>query len=83
MAQKLIFGMIIGFHVAPFVDTICASVWSDQYSLRIEIFLRHKCTFSPYILAFFYFGPYILILSLLVPKPINVCYFHLFCQSTK
>ena len=32
-----------------------------------------KCTFSLYILTFFFFhfGPYILILPLLVPKPIN------------
>ena len=32
---------------------------------------RRKCIFSPYILAFFYFGPYIFILPLLIPKPIN------------
>ena len=31
----------------------------------------HKCTFSPYILTFFHFSPYIFILPLLVPKPIN------------
>ena len=46
------------------------------------IFSWHKCTFSPYILAFFHFSPYILILPLLVPEPINVCYFHHFRQST-
>ena len=49
--------------------------------LIIIIFLR-KCTFSPYILTFFHFGPYILILSFLVPKPINACYFRPFRQST-
>ena len=43
---------------------------------------RRKCTFSPYILVFFHFGPYILILPLLVPKPINECYFRPFRQST-
>ena len=32
---------------------------------------RRKYTFSFYILTFFHFGPYILILPLLVPKPIN------------
>ena len=37
----------------------------------IEFFLRCKCTFSPYIFHFFHFGPYILFLPLLVPKPIN------------
>ena len=36
---------------------------------------RRKCTFSPYILAFFHFSPYILILSLLVPKSINTFHF--------
>ena len=30
-----------------------------------------KCTFSPYILAFFHFSSYIFILPLLVPKPIT------------
>ena len=34
-----------------------------------------KCTFSPYILAFFHFSPYILILPLLVPKSINAFHF--------
>ena len=29
-----------------------------------------------------YLGSYIYISSLLVPKPINVCYFRPFCQST-
>ena len=41
-----------------------------------------KCTFSPYILVFFHFGPYIFISPLLVPKPINACYFSNFRQST-
>ena len=39
------------------------------------IIIRRKCTFSSYNLTFFYFGPYILILLLLVSKPINACYF--------
>ena len=34
-------------------------------------YFRHKCIFSPYIFTFFHFSPYILFLSLLVPKPIN------------
>ena len=46
------------------------------------IIFRRKCTFSPYILAFFHFDPYILILPLLVPKPINACLFRPFHQST-
>ena len=47
-----------------------------------NILNRCKCTFSPYILTFFHFRPYILILPLLVPKPINACYFRHFHQST-
>ena len=39
------------------------------------IIIRRKCTFSSYNLTFFHFGPYILILLLLVSKPINACYF--------
>ena len=34
-----------------------------------------KCTFSPYILTFFHFGPYILFLLLLAPKPISASHF--------
>ena len=34
-------------------------------------FFWHKCTFSPYLMHFFHFSPYILFLSLLVPKLIN------------
>ena len=42
---------------------------------------RHKCIFSPYILAFFFhFSPYILILPLLVPKSINAFHFGPFRQ---
>ena len=49
---------------------------------RYFLFLhRHKCTFNPYILAFFHFDPYISISQLLVPNPINACYFSHFCQS--
>ena len=36
-----------------------------------NVYIWYKCTFSPYILHFFYFGPYILFLPFLVPKPIN------------
>ena len=50
--------------------------------VKKKITKRCKCTFSSYILAFFHFGSYILILPLLVPKPINTCYFHPFRQST-
>ena len=50
---------------------------------RYFLFLhRHNCTFNTYILTFFHFSPYILFLPLLVPKPINACYFRLFRQST-
>ena len=49
---------------------------------RYFLFLhRHKCTFNPYISAFFHFDPYISISQLLVPNPINACYFSHFCQS--
>ena len=43
---------------------------------------RCKCIFSSYILVFFHFGPYNFTFPLLVPKPINACYFRLFRQST-
>ena len=43
-----------------------------QNMLKSILFWLCKYTFSPYILAFFHFGPYIFILPLLVPKPINV-----------
>ena len=38
-------------------------------------FIGCKCTFSPYILVFFHFSPYILILPLLVPKSTNAFFF--------
>ena len=58
----------------------------DIMSLRsiYIFFFWRKCTFSSYILTFFHFGPYILILQLLVLKPINACSFVLFVsQPTK
>ena len=58
-------------------------LWKSYFNeLLVTLFFRRKCTFSPYILTFFHFSPYILILPLLVFKPINACYFHSFCQST-
>ena len=42
----------------------------NRYVLNYVILTRRKCTFSPYILTFFHFSPYILFLPLLVPKPI-------------
>ena len=48
----------------------------------VFILFRHKYIFSPYILTFFHFSLYILFLPLLVPKPINACYFCYFRQST-
>ena len=58
--------------------------YGDRVGKQLECIFnsRHKCTFSSYILTFFHFGPYILILPLLVPKPINTCYFCPFRQST-
>ena len=59
--------------------TSCHS--ATEISVRIIIFpitffpyfnSRRKCIFSPYILTFFHFGPYIFISPLLVPKPINM-----------
>ena len=41
------------------------------FFILVFINIWRKCTFSPYILTFFHFGPYIFILPLLVPKPIN------------
>ena len=57
---------------------------NDQLTIRrlSTNYIRRKYTFSPYILNFFHFGPYILILLLLVPKSINACYFGSFHQST-
>ena len=49
---------------------------------NIHINFWCKSTFSPYILVFFHFSPYILILPLLVLKPINTCYFGHFHQPT-
>ena len=43
---------------------------------------RRKYTFSPYILHFFHFGPYILFLPLLVPKPINAWHLDHFRHPT-
>ena len=58
------------------------NTFGNYKTLLLAIIFRRKCTFSPYILTFFHFSPYILILPLLVPKPINACYFHPFRQST-
>ena len=58
------------------------NIYIYQFFFLFFIFSWHKCIFSPYILTFFHFGPYILILPLLVPKPINACYFRPFRQST-
>ena len=46
----------------------------------IIVFWR-KCTFSPYILYLFYFGLYIFISPLLVPKSINAFHFDPYCYS--
>ena len=46
------------------------------------IFISRKCTFSSYVFTFFHFSSHILIFPLLVFKPINVCYFRHFHQST-
>ena len=62
--------------------SICQPCLSLFQLLNSFFFFWRKCTFSPYILAFFHFSPYILILPLLVSKPINACYFRPFCQST-
>ena len=59
---------------------INALIFTSKLNI-INLFMC-KCTFSPYILTFFHFGPYILILPLLVPKSINACYFRPFHQST-
>ena len=78
-------------HFGPFVSifmhlhTRKRYVWWVESTYSKSKFIkknRRKCTFSPYILTFFHFGPYILILPLLVPKPINACYFRPFHQST-
>ena len=45
-------------------------------------FHGRKCSFRPYILGSFLFGPYISILPLLVPNPINACYFSPLHQPT-
>ena len=38
--------------------------------------------FVPIFRSNFYFDPYISILLLLIPNPINACYFSPFCHST-
>ena len=48
-------------------------------SLLISI---KKCIFNPYILTFFHFDPYIFILRLLVPKPINAWYLSPYCYPS-
>ena len=50
--------------------------------LGFVIFFWRKRSFRPYILGLFLFGPYISILPLLVPNPINACYFSLLRHST-
>ena len=54
-----------------YINIIHAILEFDEW----QFYSRRKCTFNPYILTFFHFGPYILILPLLVPKPINAYYF--------
>ena len=44
-------------------------------NILVYLFFRRKCTFSPYVMAFFHFSPYILILPLLVYKSINAFHF--------
>ena len=46
-------------------------IWNGVNALFVPTFWGH-----------FYFGPYIFILPLLVPNPINACYFSSFCHST-
>ena len=57
-------------------------VSSTEVALDLGPKSWRKCTFNPYIFHFFHFGPYILFLPLLVPKPINVSHFSLFRQPT-
>ena len=47
-----------------------------------QVYSRRKCTFGHYILHFFHFGPYILFLPLLAPKPINVWHLNHYRQPT-
>ena len=77
----LLYKLILLFN-PPQVILISRTRSTVQYSYSAHLSpqkKRRKCTFSPYILVFFHFSPYILILPLLVPKPINACYFHPFC----
>ena len=60
-----------------FVNKLKLQVGLEYFlQIMLEIFKR-KCIFSLYILTFFFFfhfGPYILILSLLVSKSISACH---------
>ena len=51
---------------------ICSKL---QWKISIKYIYRRKCTFNPYILHLFHFGPYIFISPLLVPKSINAFHF--------
>ena len=57
-----------GAHILPFSSHSLALVICMYVCMYVY---KRKCTFSPYILAFFHFSPYIFILLFLVPKPIN------------
>ena len=63
------------FEIAQIMKSVKKKFWES-------IKKKRKCNFSLYIFIFFHFDPYILILPLLVPKPINACYFRPFRQST-
>ena len=57
------------------VTTLAKICWSIKFIYSVNALL------VPTFWSYFYFGPYIFISLFLVPKPINACYFHPFCQS--
>ena len=79
----MLFQMIESNQTYHYIDILNSSFFFFIIKIsRKSVVLWRKCTFSPYILAFFHFRLYILILPLLVPKLINSCYFLPFRQST-
>ena len=81
--QKSVFFFFFFFFLYCFVQIQLKKNLSKKL-VSTTIIIRRKCTFNSYILNFFHFGPYILILPLLVSKPINACYFrHSVSQPTE
>ena len=60
-----------GAHILPHKVSAYLYTHTHTYIYICMYVYKDKCTFSPYILAFFHFSPYIFILPFLVHKLIN------------